>query len=230
MWDEDPKGSVEKAIPVDKLTKDGPTKVLGRLIAASEKAVTFDGRKWHCVEPTRDERLTIACYTPCGIRHAKKGTRRILKRMGFVLPRRHNSLLGSTPGIRTAPAMPCVEASVQEHNEKIAKEEEEILDAILSRLAMVSRPVGRKEMLPNPKAIEATKKEWAGLNKRCWEFESMREKDDVAREARETGEEIHFARAHTIMVEKHHILDDERKQLPDCRCYTGLPPSFAPWS
>ena len=105
--------------------------------------------------------------------------------------------------------MPCVEASVQEHNERIAKEEEEILDAILSRLALVSRPVGRKEMLSNPKAIEATKKEWTGLNKRCWEFESMREKDDVAREARESGEEIHFARAHTIMVEKHHILDED---------------------
>ena len=63
--------------------------------------------------------------------------------------------------------MPCVEASVQEHNEKIAKEEEEILEAILSRLALVSRPVGRKEMLANPKAIEAVKKEWTGLNQRC---------------------------------------------------------------
>ncbi|CAE7448301.1 unnamed protein product, partial [Symbiodinium pilosum] len=101
-------------------------------------------------------------------------------------------------------------ASVQEHNEKIAKEEEEeILEAILSRLALVSRPVGRKEMLANPKAIEAVKKEWTGLNKRCWEFESTREKDDVAREARESGEEIHFARAHTIMVEKHRILDED---------------------
>ena len=199
------KGNVEKGIPSDKITKDGPTKVL-----ASETAVTFDGRKWHCVEPSRDERLTVACYTPCGIRQAKKGARRILKRLGFVLPRRRNSLLGSAPGIRTFPAMPCVEASVQEHNEKIAKEEEEeILEAILSRLALVSRPVGRKEMLANPKAIEAVKKEWTGLNKRCWEFESTREKDDVAREARESGEEIHFARAHTIMVEKHRILDED---------------------
>ena len=113
LWVEDLKGSIEKGIPPDKLTKDGPAKVLARLVATSEKAVTFDGRKWPCVEPTRDERLTIACYTPCGIRHAKKGTRRILKRLGFVLPRRHNSLLGSAPGIRTFPAMPCVEASVQ---------------------------------------------------------------------------------------------------------------------
>ena len=36
----------------------------------------------------------------------------------------------------------------------------------------------------------------------------MRE-DDVAREAHESGEEIHFARAHSIMVEKHRILDDD---------------------
>ena len=63
LWVEDPKGSVEKAIPVDKLTKDGPTKVLGRLIATSEKAVTFDGRKWRCAEPTRDERLTSLLHS-----------------------------------------------------------------------------------------------------------------------------------------------------------------------
>ena len=124
LWIEDPKGKVEKDIPPDKRTKDGPTKVLGRLVTTSEKAVTFDGRKWHCVEPTRDERLTVASCTPCGIRHTKKGTRRILKRLGFVLPGRHNSLLGNAPEVRSVPAMPCVEASVQEHNEKIAKEEE----------------------------------------------------------------------------------------------------------
>ena len=105
--------------------------------------------------------------------------------------------------------MPCVETSVQEHNEKIAKEEEEILDAILSRLALVSRPVGRKEMLENFKAVEALQKEWSGLNHRCWSYDSMREKGDVAREARESGEEIHFARAHYRMVEKHHILDED---------------------
>ena len=65
LWIEDPKGNIEKNIPLDKLTKDGTAKVPGRLVATSEKAVTFNGRKWHCVEPTRDERLTVACYTPC---------------------------------------------------------------------------------------------------------------------------------------------------------------------
>ena len=95
LWVEDPKGNIEKDIPPDTLTKDGPTKVLGRLVATSEKAVTFNRRKWHCVEPARDERLTVACYTPCGVKHAKKGKRRILKRLGFVLPKRRNSLLGN---------------------------------------------------------------------------------------------------------------------------------------
>ena len=92
------------------------------------------------------------------------------------------------------PAMPCVEASVQERQEKITKEEEEILEATLSRLALVSRPVGRQGKLEKPKALEALKQEWFGLSSRCWTFESMRRKDDVAREARESGEEIHFAR------------------------------------
>ena len=201
LWIEHPKGSIEKDIPKDKLTKDGPTKVVGRRINLSEKAVTFDGRRWHCVEPTPDERLTVACYTPCGILHAKKGTRRILKRLGFMLPRRRNVLQGRSPGSKMAPAMPCVESSAREHIEKMAKEEEEILDAILSRHALVSRPVGRKEMLSNPEAIEATRKEWSGLNSRCWTFDSMRVNDDVAKEARDSGEEIHFARAHTIMVD-----------------------------
>ena len=57
-------------------------------------------------------------------------------------------------------------------------------------------------MLENRKALEALKKEWSGLNNRCWSFDTMREKDDVAREARNAGKEIHFARAHSIMVEK----------------------------
>ena len=57
------------------------------------------------------------------------------------------------------PAMPCVETSVQERQENITKEEEEILEAILSRLALVSRPVGRQGMLENPKAFEALKQE-----------------------------------------------------------------------
>ena len=190
---------------------------MGRKVNVSEKALTFDGRKWHCVEPASDERLTLACYTPCGIRQAKKGTRRTLKRLGLILPMQQGVLLGMSPGSHAVPAMPCVEASAQEHNEKIATEEEDILDAILARLALVSIPVGRKETLENPKAMEAVRSEWSGLNKRRWTFDSMREKDDVAQDAGKSGEEFHFARAHTIMVEKHHILDEDnpRRKVKD---------------
>ena len=161
LWLEDPKGNIEKSIPEDKRVKGGPTSMRGRRVTMSEKSVVFDGRKWHCVEPASDERLSIACYTPCGIKQAKKGTRRILKRLGFILPRRRGVLLGSSPGSRLVPAMPCVEASVQEHNEKIAKEEEEILDDILSRLALASRPVGRKEMLEIRKLWKPLRMEWS---------------------------------------------------------------------
>ena len=116
IWLEDPEGAVEKDLPEDKRVKNGPGKGMGRKIHMSEKAFTFDDRKWHCVDSSPDERLTVTCYTPCGIRQAKKGTRRILKRLGFVLPKRHGILLGSSPGSQVVPAMPCVETSVQEQN------------------------------------------------------------------------------------------------------------------
>ena len=73
---------------------------------------------------------------------------------------------GQCPEIHSIPAISYIESSIQEHNEKIIKEEEEILDAIFSRLTLNSRSVGRKEIFENPKALEALKKERTGLNKR----------------------------------------------------------------
>ena len=67
--------------------------------------------------------------------------------------------------------------------------------------------MGRKEMLNTPAAMEAVKKEWSGLNSKCWSFATMREKKDVMKEAQANGEEVQFARAHTIMVEKNYLLD-----------------------
>ena len=66
-------------IPNDKRVKNGPTKVIARRVNMSEKSMTFDGRAWRCVEPSPVERLTVACYAPCGVRSAEKGTRRILR-------------------------------------------------------------------------------------------------------------------------------------------------------
>ena len=51
--------------------------------------------------------------------------------------------------------------------------------------AMVLRPAGKKEMLSNPKAVEAIRKEWSGLHKQyVFDMMSVREYDDVRTEAR----------------------------------------------
>ena len=53
------------------------------------------------------------------------------------------------------PKMPCVPAE-EHHREKVVKVAKFIN-------AMVSRPVGRAEMLSNTKAMDSMKKEWKGL-------------------------------------------------------------------
>ena len=81
--------------------------------------------------------------------------------------------------------------------------------------ALVSRPVGRKEMLTNPDALASMKKEWSGkIDQGVFDLGAVREYDAVAKEAKARGEEIHMARAHGICVEKHSQLpvgDPKRK-------------------
>lgn len=82
--------------------------------------------------------------------------------------------------------------------------------------AMVSRPVGKKEMLSNPKAREAIRKEWSGLHKQhVFDMKNVREYDDVRAEARRLEEIVHFARVHGTMVEKNEQLpaDDPRRKF-----------------
>ena len=58
--------------------------------------------------------------------------------------------------------------------------------------ALVSRPVGRKEMLTNPDALASMKKEWSGLiDQGVFDLGAVREYDAVAKEAKAKGEEIH---------------------------------------
>ena len=81
--------------------------------------------------------------------------------------------------------------------------------------ALVSRPVGQKEMLTNPDALASMKKEWSGLiDQGVFDLDAVREYDAVAKEAKAKGEEIHMACAHGICVEKHAQLpvgDPKRK-------------------
>ena len=79
--------------------------------------------------------------------------------------------------------------------------------------ASVARPVGRKEMLNDPEALESMMKEWKGQwSAGVYDFKVVREYDDVLKEASNKGEEIHMARVHGICVEKHSELPKEDKR------------------
>ena len=98
--------------------------------------------------------------------------------------------------------MPCVPAE-EDHREKVVK-------VARSISAMVSRPVGRAEMLTNTKAMDSMKKEWKGLiDQGVFDLSVIREYYDVAREAKQKNEEVHMARAHGIIAEKHSQLSEE---------------------
>ena len=100
------------------------------------------------------------------------------------------------------PKMPCVPAE-EDHREKVVK-----VARIIN--AMVSRPVGRAEMLTNTKAMDPMKKEWKGLiDQGVFDLSVIREYYDAAGEAKQKNEEVHMARAHGIIVEKHSQLSEE---------------------
>jgi len=73
--------------------------------------------------------------------------------------------------------------------------------------AMVSRPVGRKEMMEEPDAKASMRNEWLGQHKqRVYDFSIVREYDDVVAEAKREGKEVHMARVRGICVEKSYQL------------------------
>ena len=76
---------------------------------------------------------------------------------------------------------------------------------------MVTRPVTRKEMLSNPKAMEAFMKDWKGLRgQEVFDFTTTREYDDVVAEAKKKGEKVHMARVHGLIYEKnYHLKEDD---------------------
>ena len=59
--------------------------------------------------------------------------------------------------------------------------------------AMVSRPVGRKEMMEDPDAKASMRNEWLGQHKQgVYDFSIVREYDDVVAEAKREGKEVQF--------------------------------------
>ena len=78
------------------------------------------------------------------------------------------------------PAMPCSTTLNCEHRPKMTS------GLNFSNLAMVTSPVGRKELYENPKALEAFAKEWKGLHDQgVFDFSTVREHDDLKAKARD---------------------------------------------
>ena len=64
---------------------------------------------------------------------------------------------------------------------------------ILPHSVLVARSVSRSEFIAKPKAMEAYWKEWDNLEKKSvWRWETLREWDEVATEARNDNKEVHF--------------------------------------
>ena len=111
--------------------------------------------------------------------------------------------------VASIPSMPCVQHMKEDHRERLGSS----LVGDVFRSALVSRPVGRKEMLSDPEALESMMKEWKGQwTADVYDFKTVREYDDVVKEAYKNGEEIHMARVHGICVEKHSELPKEDKR------------------
>ena len=112
---------------------------------------------------------------------------------------------GLSGDFHSFPCMPCVN-HCDDHREKIVSSNDGININKMFNTA-VARPVGRKEMMDNDDARKAMRKEWLGQHAAgVYDFSVVREYDDVVREAKKNGTEVHMARVHGICVEKNYQL------------------------
>ena len=103
------------------------------------------------------------------------------------------------------PCMPCIHQH-DHHRDKIITNDGGININKMFNTA-VARPVARKEMMENEEARKAMRKEWLGQHAAgVYDFSVVREYDDVVREAKKNGTEVHMARIHGICVEKNYQL------------------------
>ena len=115
------------------------------------------------------------------------------------------SLSSQNTNFHSFPCMPCIHQH-DHHRDKIATNDGGININKMFNTA-VARPVARKEMMENEEARKAMRKEWLGqLAAGVYDFSVVREYDDVVREAKKNGTEVHMARIHGICVEKNYQL------------------------
>ena len=119
-------------------------------------------------------------------------------------PNVHESC-SQTGNIHSFRCMPCINQS-DYHREKNTVDDGGININKMFNTA-VARPVARKEMMENEDARKAMRKEWLGQHAAgVYDFSVVREYDDVVREAKRNGTEVHMARIHGICVEKNYQL------------------------
>ena len=88
--------------------------------------------------------------------------------------------------------------------------------------AMVTKLLSRAEMLSNPKALEAIRAEADGLVKvGTWDLSSVREKEDVRKEAKASGVSVHFGQLMTIASIKFYELADHLHKMKGRIVYRG---------
>ena len=119
------------------------------------------------------------------------------------------------------PAMPCQAVTPQQEHRPKDDVSNSIFAASLRALevhvnprqkvpAMVTRLLDRKEMLANPKAVAAVRKEANGLAAGgTWLPETVQEVNQLKQHARATGEKVVIGQAMTICSEKYAELEDE---------------------
>ena len=101
------------------------------------------------------------------------------------------------------PAMPVTPDDHSEHSDKLARSAPISDDEIMSLMAMVARPVGKKELMQNAKAQASLDVEWEKLmKKKAWEMESDRGWEDVSSSAQKCGRKVHVGKIFEICVEK----------------------------
>ena len=83
---------------------------------------------------------------------------------------------------------------------------------------MVTKLLSRAEMLSNPKALEAIRAEADGLVKAG---SSVREKEDVRKEAKASGVSVHFGQLMTIASIKFYELADHLHKMKGRIVYRG---------
>ena len=120
------------------------------------------------------------------------------------------------------PSMPCVAARRQKHR---SKTQHSMVNAC------VARPVSKKEVESNPKALRAKQAEWDRLRAvprpdggiGVWNESLVAEWRDVKRKALKEGKKVHIGRIFDILVEKNSELpeDDPRRKFKGRAVFGG---------